>query len=205
MQWNLSVENLLKQAKSCYEQQGTAQAGGEDKESYVSTILEFYYDRLRYFFLDFGTDYKVIDAVLSKRISDPFEFGRRVDAVKTFMNLPEAEALAAANKRVRNILSKSNSNNINKEPVNSKLLTEPAEVQLAKSISEKEASVLPLIKQGLHEDSLKQLASLRDDVDRFFDEVLVMSEDEEEKQNRLMLLCHLRDLFLESADISKLS
>ena len=142
-------------------------------------------------------------AVSAKGLSQPLDIDQRVHAVHSFSQLPEAQALAAANKRVSNILAKTNNADALGK-VNNSLLIEATEIALAKLVREKAVSVQPLLLDRLYKESLAMLADLRDPVDAFFDNVMVMVDDEALKNNRLALLKQLRELFLEVADISLL-
>jgi glycyl-tRNA synthetase beta chain len=121
----------------------------------------------------------------------------------TCWKLDSAEALAAANKRVSNILAK-NDAFIDAPQINEALLQEDAEKVLAKALAEKANEATPLFAQGLYAEYLTSLTTLRDSIDAFFDNVMVMADDEAVKQNRLALLNQLRNLFLNVADISTL-
>ncbi len=139
--------------------------------------------------------------------SIPYDASRRVLAVNHFQTLPEAEKLASANKRVRNILQKNAIafNLLNLPDVNASLFKESAEKNLCEAIENLKAKTAPLIAQGQYQEALVQLASLQQVVDMFFDDVMVMSEDEALKRNRINILCHLYALFMQIADISKLA
>ena len=116
--------------------------------------------------------------------------------------MPEAESLAAANKRIRNILKQAQREPM--EIVNASLLKQDEEKHLAQHLALLEAEVMPLIHHGEYTQALKQLASLRPAVDAFFDKVMVMAEDKVLRDNRLALLTKLEGLFMRVADISKL-
>ena len=125
---------------------------------------------------------------------------RRLAAVKAFRQLPEAETLAAANKRIRNILRKSGS--VASATVGA--LIEPAELELLKSANLAAIAIAPLLAQYDYTATLTYLATLRQEVDAFFDGVMVMCDDLELRAHRLALLNQLSELFLTCADISKL-
>ena len=131
------------------------------------------------------------------------DFDRRLAAVQTFSRLEQAESLAAANKRIANILRKAG------DPqglaVNGKLFELDAEEALHNALRNSREKVAPMLEQRRYAEVLNELADLRDPVDRFFDDVMVMAEDETVKNNRLALLGELRALFLDVADISRLS
>jgi len=138
------------------------------------------------------------------RPTQPLDFHRRILAVHAFSLMPEAQSLAAANKRVANILSKQDSAVV--QPVfNESLVRESAEKTLYSAILGKELEVASYIEQGDYQKGLTLLTELKPVIDGFFDEVLVMTKDEAVRDNRLALLAKLQSLFLNMADISYLS
>ncbi|WP_064663324.1 glycine--tRNA ligase subunit beta [Pseudoalteromonas sp. MQS005] len=169
----------------------------------VSTdVFEFMLGRFRAWYQDEGIEVDVIQAVLARRPTKPVDFDRRVKAVSHFRTLDAAESLAAANKRVSNILAK---NNITTQgDVDQSLLSDDAEKVLASQVAKFATDLAPLYSDGNYQEALSQLAGIRDSVDNFFDNVMVMADDEAVKQNRLALLSQLSGLFLEIADISVL-
>ncbi len=162
-------------------------------------------DRLRRYFLDRdpGLTTEAFDAVMVRRPASLVDFDRRLAAVQTFARLEQATSLAAANKRIANILHKAGAPD--GVSVNRKLLQEEAEQALFNSLVNAQRKVKPLLEVRGYVEILNELAELRDPVDRFFDNVLVMADDEKVKANRLALLGELRALFLNVADISRLS
>ncbi|CAM4270135.1 glycine--tRNA ligase subunit beta [Pseudoalteromonas byunsanensis] len=165
-------------------------------------VLEFMLGRFRAWYQDEGISVDVIQAVLVRRPTSPVDFDRRVKAVSHFRTLAQADALAAANKRVNNILAK---NNVTSDAqVNPALLTEAAEKVLAQQVAALSVELTPIYEQGDYQQALTRLASLREAVDDFFDNVMVMADDEAVKLNRLALLSQLSRLFLNTADISVL-
>ena len=138
----------------------------------------------------------------SGHFEDGVDFDRRIHAVHDFAALPEARALAAANKRVSNILAKSDVtlNDI----VHASVLKEAAEIKLAGNLVVLRDKLQPYFAEGRYQDALIELASLREPVDEFFENVMVNAEDQNVRVNRLTLLSKLRDLFLQVADISLL-
>jgi glycyl-tRNA synthetase beta chain len=165
-------------------------------------VFEFLLGRYRAMYEEQGVKAEVILAVQALKPTQPLDFDRRVKAVAHFATLPEAEALAAGNKRVSNILAKES------VPagatVNAALLAEPAEKALAEAVATLQAELAPLFAQRDYQPALTRLAALRPQVDAFFDEVMVMADDAAVKANRLALLANLRALFLQVADISLL-
>ena len=166
-------------------------------------LYDFVFDRLRAWYADAGTQASVYLCVRALNPPSPLDFHRRVEAVADFAGIPEAAALAAANKRVSNLLDKSGEE-AGPGAVAPELLSEAAEEQLLARLRRQSEEVAPLFAAGDYREGLKRLASLRDDVDRFFDEVMVMVDDSSVRANRLRLLRELRDLFLQVADISLL-
>jgi glycyl-tRNA synthetase beta chain len=168
----------------------------------VEQVLGYMLDRFRAMFEDAQIPAEVFQSVTAKQLSQPLDINQRVLAVNEFSKLPQAQALAAANKRVSNILAKQNAA-VNTD-VNSALLQEEAEKNLAAAITAKEAVVAPLFAAREYTKALAALADLQPTVDAFFDSVMVMCDDAALQQNRLALLSKLRGLFLEVADISYL-
>ncbi|HTF97189.1 MAG TPA: glycine--tRNA ligase subunit beta [Cellvibrio sp.] len=168
----------------------------------VEQVLGYMLDRFRAMFEDANIPAEVFQSVTAKQLSQPLDINQRVLAVNEFSKLPQAQALAAANKRVSNILAKQNAA-VNTE-VNSALLQEDAEKNLAQAVSAKAAVVAPLFAARQYTKALAALADLQPTVDAFFDSVMVMCDDQALQQNRLALLQQLRGLFLEVADISYL-
>lgn len=171
-------------------------------EGLETNVLDFIFDRLRSRYAEEGVATDIFQAVAAVRPANPHEFDLRINAVNRFKQLPEAVALASANKRVSNILAK-----LERAPsdsVNKKLLTESAEISLAESLAEKITEVEPLFNNREYTEALESLASLQKNIDRFFDEVMVNTEDSATRNNRQALLQQLRQLFLRIADISYL-
>jgi len=169
----------------------------------ASTVVDYMLERFRAHYDELGIGAEVYLAVHARRPTRPLDFDRRVKAVEAFRQLPEAQALASANKRVSNILTKQGGDQIG-ETVDTSLLQDSAEQQLAEQVEQQAGKVLPLFEQGDYASALRSLASLREPVDSFFDEVMVMAEDDATRNNRLALLNRLRNLFLRVADISLL-
>ncbi|MDV5246822.1 glycine--tRNA ligase subunit beta [Shewanella xiamenensis] len=165
-------------------------------------VLEFLMARFRAWYQDKGIDVDVILAVLARRPTRPADFDSRINAVSHFRSLEASSALAAANKRVSNILAKVEG----KLPtaINSALLAEAAEQALAAKLAELQPLLAPLFANADYQQALTLQASLRESVDQFFEDVMVMADDEALKNNRLALLNNLREQFLHVADISLL-
>ncbi len=173
-----------------------------DASDAVNDTFKFIMERLPAFYKDQGIDAETVEAVASLRPTQPLDFDNRVKAVAVFKALPEAESLAAANKRISNILKKVEGDIA--ETVDEALLEESAEKNLYQTVKAQQGKVAPLFANGDYSSALTSLAGLRDDVDAFFDGVMVMADDEKLKNNRLALLNQLRNLFLNIADLSRL-
>ncbi|NKB36607.1 MAG: glycine--tRNA ligase subunit beta [Gammaproteobacteria bacterium] len=168
----------------------------------VADVFDFVMQRLKRYYADNELRGDVFEAVLAVRPTRLLDFHKRVQAVNNFCGLPESASLAAANKRIENILKQNNNNDAIE--IDEALLQEPAEQLLASALKEISKTVQPLLSGNDYSSILSKLAELRDPVDNFFDEVMVMSEDEALKSNRLALLRQITTLFLSTADISKL-
>ena len=167
----------------------------------VKEVVDFMLGRFRAWYQDKGIAVDVIQAVLARRPTRPADFDARVHAVSHFRTLDSAEALAAANKRVSNILAKADAAI---GEINLAACVEPAEKALAEAVLALRTEVQPLIAKGDYTAVLDKLANLRAPVDNFFDNVMVNAEDPALRQNRLAILNTLQDLFLQVADISVL-
>ena len=170
-------------------------------QNVVADVVDFMLGRFRAWYQDEGIAVDVIQAVLARRPTRPADFDARVRAVSHFRTLDSAEALAAANKRVANILAKAEGDI---GAIDVALCVEPAEQVLAQSVLSLAKEVQPLIAQGEYTAVLDKLANLRTPVDNFFDNVMVNAEDAKLRQNRLAILNTLQGLFLQVADISLL-
>ncbi|QGM81508.1 glycine--tRNA ligase subunit beta [Otariodibacter oris] len=167
----------------------------------VSDVVDFMLGRFRAWYQDEGIAVDVIQAVLARRPTKPADFDARVRAVAHFRTLDSAVALAAANKRVSNILAKAD---ISIGEIDLTACVEPTEKALAETVIKLQADVQPLVAEGNYTAVLDQLANLRQPVDSFFDSVMVNAEDPKLRQNRLAILNTLQNLFLQVADISLL-
>ena len=190
----LELEDLVKKSAALFSDKLTNQ-------NVVTDVVDFMLGRFRAWYQDEGIAVDVIQAVLARRPTRPADFDARVRAVSHFRTLDSAEALAAANKRVANILAKVEGDI---GAVDVALCIEPAEQVLAQSVLSLAKEVQPLIAQGEYTAVLDKLAGLRQPVDNFFDNVMVNAEDAKLRQNRLAILNTLQGLFLQVADISLL-
>lgn len=168
------------------------------------SLLEYLLDRFSSWYQEQNIAAEVFQAVRATGISNPFDIDARVKAVNNFSQREEAQALAAANKRVSNILQKNQSQAQNLM-LDEKLLVDDAEKQLAKELLEKQSAIKPLLEQHQYNEALATLAELRPVVDCFFEDVMVMAEDSALRQNRMALLTSLKQTFGQIADISKLN
>ena len=190
----LDLEDLVKKSAALFGDKLT-------NKNVVADVVDFMLGRFRAWYQDEGIAVDVIQAVLARRPTRPADFDARVRAVSHFRTLDSAEALAAANKRVSNILAKADAAI---GEINLTACVEPAEKALAEAVLALRAEVQPLIAQGDYTAVLDKLANLRAPVDSFFDNVMVNAEDPALRQNRLAILNTLQDLFLQVADISVL-
>lgn len=171
-----------------------------EDENTVDTVYEFMLERLKGLYGDTAPDtFEAVSAVKPDTVAD---FDQRINAVTAFRALPEAEALAAANKRIRNILKKSETPVAGS--VDTALFEEDAEKALHTAVQASEERIQPMLASGDYQAALSNLASLRNDVDNFFDNVMVMADNEAVKNNRLALLNQMSKQFLQIADISLL-
>jgi glycyl-tRNA synthetase beta chain len=191
----LDLKDLLEfTAEELRERVDAREAAGE--------VLAYTLERLKGYFQEQGIGPDLVESVTAVGVTDPSDLERRVLAVRDFLALPEAEALTAANKRIRNILRK-----VEEEPsaaFDRSVPQEPAEAKLAERLEALKGEVLPFLADQAYGDALTRLAGLRADVDAFFDQVMVMADDTRVRSNRLALLRNLSALFLEVADISRL-
>ena len=190
----LDLDDLVKKSAALFGDKLTNQ-------NVVADVVDFMLGRFRAWYQDEGIAVDVIQAVLARRPTRPADFDARVRAVSHFRTLDSAEALAAANKRVSNILAKVDAAI---GEINLTACVEPAEKALAEAVLALRTEVQPLIAQGDYTAVLDKLANLRAPVDSFFDNVMVNAEDSALRQNRLAILNTLQGLFLQVADISVL-
>jgi glycyl-tRNA synthetase beta chain len=168
----------------------------------AAEVYLFMMERLRGIYLDLGVSSDLFQAVVDVEPKDLADFDLRIQAMSDFSRLSEAQSLSAANKRIRNILKKSDEKTgLRADPG---LFQDDAERALAAKIEELTPMVQPLFERGEYTKGLKILAALKEPVDRFFDQVMVMTEDSSLRNNRLTLLSQLENLFLSVADISRL-
>lgn len=193
--YDINLEDLVNQSISLY-------GDKLSNKNVHNDVLEYIIGRLKYIYQEAGIKTEVINAVLALKLYNPADIDRRIVSVNKFISTPAAPSLCAANKRVSNILSK------NKElcsgEFNSELLQVDAEKKLATAILAVKAEAEPLLVAGNYDSALTLLSTLKDDVDEFFDKVMVLDNDPKIRDNRLSLVSNLRNLFLRIADISLL-
>ena len=180
-------------------------ASGEDNAEIVASLYEFIIERMRGYFSEqdprFSTD--MFEAVRARQPASLLDFAERLAAVASFLQLDAAASLAAANKRTANILRQAEF--ADDATLDAALFEEEAETTLYIALQTARKIVAPLIEKREYTDALQQLAALREPVDAFFDNVMVMADNAAVRNNRLALLAELRALFLYIADISRLT
>lgn len=191
----LDLDDLLRRAMA-------TQPEDKDADALVGALFDYMMERLRAYYADSGIRADEFDAVLATRPRSPYDFEQRVRAVTAFCKLPEADSLTAANKRIRNILKQTDA--IPAEHIATERLLETAERQLHACLTDMAAIVGPLLDRGEYRAALERLAGLRQPVDAFFDDVMVLVEDAGLRANRLALLNAVGRLFLRVADLSRL-
>jgi glycyl-tRNA synthetase beta chain len=193
---DLDLFTLLEASKAQFSGQLT-------QDDVVEQVAAYMYERLRGYAAEKGFKADVFEAVISVKPSKPLDFIQRLDAVAIFREMEQAEALASANKRIGNILRKNDAEG-DMGAINAALLEDEAEKALASLIESVQKDVAPLLSQADYKAVLSVLSGMRETVDAFFDNVMVMADDAAVRHNRLALLNQTRALFLGVADISSL-
>ncbi|AIN47060.1 glycine--tRNA ligase subunit beta [Candidatus Palibaumannia cicadellinicola] len=193
----LDLQALIEKAVLLYQDKLTNKA-------VVNDVINFMLNRLRALYQNHGYSSDTIHAVLAPRPTKLIDFDARIRALSKFRKLPDAQALTAINKRVFNILTKSQAIAIIKGDVKMFLLQEPEEINLMNYIIILRKELQPFFATDRYYDALVKLVSLRKLVDTLFDKVMIMTEKEEVRMNRLTLLDNLRQLFLQIADLALL-
>ncbi len=196
----LDVPKILQQSVKLFPQE--LFASPEKADEVRDAVYKFMLERLKGYFSEQSISIDVFDAVLALTPAQPFDFSRRIAAVAQFKQSDAAESLAAANKRISNILKKQKGELAYQ--VNSDLLQEAAEKHLAEQLTKVSERVAPLLEEAQYTQVLTELSELKEVVDKFFDDVMVMAEDEALKNNRIALLNQLRGQFMQVADLSLL-
>jgi glycyl-tRNA synthetase beta chain len=172
-----------------------------DASNSAEEVFEFILERLRAYFIDRGVKPDTFESVHSIRPKRLLDFSDRIQAVQQFRSLPEADSLAAANKRIGNILKKAEKVS---NKVDASLFSQAAEKELHRQVTAIEKVVSPKFEARDYSDALTDLAQLRPTIDKFFDDVMVMDENEKVRNNRIALLANVNRLFSTVADISLL-
>lgn len=191
---NLDFRTILEEAVN-------NQPVGCESAEVTGELVSFLSERLRAYLAEQGIESAVFEAVVRLGFNNPLDFQQRAQAVRGFLREPDAENLCAAHKRIRNILKESQDHR-SPDPA---LFNEPAETRLYAVSQKLQADVSERVNRAEYGEALHQLAQLQAPVDAFFDEVMVMSEDEAVKANRLALLNALDQICRCVADISRLS
>lgn len=193
---DLDLRDLIQQAVAGYQ-------CPLENAAVVDQVLNFILERLKPWYLEQAINPDVFASVAALGVTRPYDFHRRIHAVQQFKQLPDAESLSVANKRVSNILAKYETA-IDAKEVNASLFESDAERELAQKLEMFDRVVSPLYHDARYVDVLSQLADLRQPVDDFFEKVMVMADDKAQRENRLLLLSKLRSLFLQVADVALL-
>jgi glycyl-tRNA synthetase beta chain len=191
---DVDLVSLLEQAQQGFD-------GTLTEQDVTSQVMRYLFERLRGYASDQGFKTDVFESVLAVQPSRPLDFMARLYAVAEFRQLEQAEALAAGNKRISNILRKNDAEG-DVATIDATLLVEPAEQALAEKLDTVSSAIAPLLIQADYAGVLNILAEMRDTVDGFFEQVMVMADDLAVRNNRLALLNQTRALFLGVADIS---
>ena len=199
---NLKEHALPINLRSLLESSAETLGARVESSNVVGDVYDFMMERLKGLYQEEGVSINAFEAVSAVEPETVADFDRRIRAVLTFVKLPEAEALAAANKRISNILKKSGELATN--TILTGLFEGEEETTLYQRISAKKEQVTPMLESFMYEETLVALADLREPIDHFFDKVMVMAEEERIRSNRLALLNSLNLLFLGVADISRI-
>jgi len=190
---NLDIKPLVEYAAQLFGEKLT-------NPNTVKDVIEYILGRFKAYYQESGISTDVVQSVLATNVTNLYDFDKRIHAVEQFRKLNEAESLAASNKRVANIIAKTN----NDVSFNESLLKEDAEKCLYSEISKISSEVTSLYENNDYTGALSKLSLLKESIDRFFDQVMVNCEDEDVKNNRIALLKILRGMFTHIADISLL-
>jgi glycyl-tRNA synthetase beta chain len=191
----LNIRDLLTQASNNL-------AGNITEASAIDDVEGFMFDRLKGLYADLGVSVDTFEAVLAVKPATLNDFDQRINAVTDFRGLPEAEALAAANKRISNLLKKVEGEL--SSSIDTKLFDVDAESALHQAMQDATSSATRAMASSAYSDALKALSTLRSPVDAYFDDVMVMADDAAVKANRLAMLGQLQSAFLQVADIGLL-
>lgn len=193
---NLDLYQLILLAETHYQQK-------LENKNVAKDVMQFMLDRLKQRYQDQNVSPQIFTSVAALNVTHPLDIQKRIQAVIAFKQLPDADALSEANKRVSNILSKYKEN-IAAIDINPALFQDDAERNLFENLKMASEKVQALSKNSDYTNILKNLAALRTSIDVFFEKVLVMADDKAQRENRLLLLKKLRELFLHVADVALL-
>lgn len=193
---NLDLEQLFVVACDNYKNKACAR-------DLIQTLLLFMQERLRAWYQETEISADIFASVAALQLKNPADIHARIYAVKAFKILPDAKNLSIANKRVSNILAKL-SDTVTNQKIDASLFEHPAEENLAKKLDEHAQAVQIAYQAGEYQQVLQQLTHLREPIDEFFDHVMVMTDDQARRNNRIVMLKKLRTLFLQVADIALL-
>jgi len=191
---DLDLKELISQSAISYK----AQLDDIDQAPIVAYVIE----RLKGYLVDKGFALDAVEAVLAKSVTHPLDITQRVKAINIFLQTEAASSLAAASKRIANLLRKAEPGA--KNELNKDLLVEEAEIKLAAALNARRPTILKLLQQHNYAEAMTETAQLRDPVDAFFDSVMVMVDDTALRDNRLALLSELDRLCCETAELSRL-
>ncbi len=205
----LDLRDLTVTARQAYQAESRPRAvPGQDAETApqdTQQLIDFMLERMRFWYLEQGIPTSVFEAVRAAGVTEPADFNTRIKAIRKFQELPEAGALITANKRIRNILRQGSPESAGELPaLRPELLQEPAEQALAEHCTQLRAAQEQSMQRRDYAQALQRLAGLQGTIDRFFEDVLVMSKDLKLRNNRIALLYHLGKMFNQIADLSRL-
>jgi glycyl-tRNA synthetase beta chain len=193
----LNLQELISYAVGLYSE-------GVENPNTMTQVFDFMMERLRAWYLDKGVDSSIFNAVSAREIVEPLDFHRRLIALQHFQTLLQAHTLIAANKRVSSLLKDPKAHSIS-DVLMPSLFAHEAERVLFAAMEEKKQEIAPFYQAAKYSEVLTALATLQPAIDHFFDQVMVMVEDEKLRNNRLALLNQLQQLFLQIADVSLLT
>lgn len=193
--YNLDLNKLISMTAESY--------GPLENQNVTAEVMNFMLERLKPWYQEKGISYDVLASVIALNVTKPYDLHRRIIAVEEFKKYPDAQALAIANKRVSNILSKYKEL-VYAANINPALFETEIEKRLSELLQNQSEKIASLSEQGQYKEVLSLLATFREPIDVFFDKVLVITDDQPRRDNRLLLLKKLRQLFLNVADIALL-
>jgi glycyl-tRNA synthetase beta chain len=193
--FSIPLDEMLGKGMECYKESSIKL----EEDGLTEKIMSYLKERMKFFFESEGHSYDTVNAVLASECGDPLDASMRVKALTEIRTLKDFEALAFSHKRIRNIISAQP-----RGEVSIGLFIEPDEKELYARYSAVTERVKALKNEKRYLEALREIATLRSTVDRFFDAVLVMTDEEDVRRNRISLLCSLSDLFMQVADFSEI-